>query len=56
MVQYSTVKYSTVQYSTVQYSTVQLEIEMVEENEEEDEAVCGRVVVHFHVIKSEAIT
>ena len=31
------------------------EKEEVEENEE-DEAVCGRVVVNSHVVKSEAIT
>ena len=31
--------------------------EVVEENEEEEEAVCGRVAVHSpHVVKTEAIT
>ena len=29
--------------------------EVVEENEEEEEAVCGRVVVHSYVVKIEAI-
>ena len=32
------------------------EKEEVEENEEEEEAVCGRAVVHSHVIKIETIT
>ena len=32
------------------------EKEVVEENEEEDEAVCGRVAVHSHVVKIKAIT
>ena len=32
------------------------EKEEVEVNEEEDEAVCGRIVVHSLVVKSEAIT
>ena len=32
------------------------EKEVVEENEEEEEAVCGRVVVHSHIVKIEAIT
>ena len=32
------------------------EKEVFEENEEEEEAVCGRVAVHSHVVKSEAIT
>ena len=29
---------------------------VVEENEEEEEAVCGRVAVHSPVVKIEAIT
>ena len=32
------------------------EKEVVEENEEEEETVCGRVAVHSHVINIEAIT
>ena len=32
------------------------EKEVVEENEEEEEAVCGRIVVDSHVVKIEAIT
>ena len=32
------------------------EKEVVEENEEEEEAVCRRVAVHSHVVKIEAIT
>ena len=30
--------------------------EVVEENEEEEEAVCGRVAVYSHVVKIEAVT
>ena len=29
---------------------------MVEENDEEEEAVYGRVAVHSHVVKIEAVT
>ena len=32
------------------------EIEVVEENEDEEEAVCGRGAVHSHVVKIETIT
>ena len=32
------------------------EKEDVEENKEEEEVACGIVVVHSHVVKSEAIT
>ena len=32
------------------------ENKVVEENEEEEEAVCGTVAVNFQVVKTEAIT
>ena len=32
------------------------EKEVVEENEEEEKAVCGRLAVHSHVVRIEAIT
>ena len=32
------------------------EKEMVEENEEEEKAVCGRVPVYSHIVKIAAIT
>ena len=32
------------------------EKEVVEENKEKEEEVCGRVAVHSHVVKIEAIT